>query len=94
MVSVTIRTLTLIINYVFCMQFSTSFSYTMVFPILPFMVEFLLPEIEIVSIGKSRITHNFNNAIIITIYYYHYFLSVLSQGNMLVPSLLHSFLVE
>ena len=41
------------------MQFATAFSNTMVFPILPFMVKFLLPEIEIVSIGKSvyKIVH-------------------------------------
>ena len=37
------------------MQFATAFSNTLVFPILPFSVEILLPEIEIVSICKSII---------------------------------------
>ena len=33
------------------LQFSTVFSYALLFPFLPFMVQFLLPDIEYASVG-------------------------------------------
>ena len=37
---------------IFLFQFSSAYSITMLFPFLPFMVEFLLPQIDPASIGQ------------------------------------------
>ena len=47
--------------YSFHFQFNSAFSITMLFPFLPFMVEFLLPQIDPASIGQY---HNWLTSVI------------------------------
>ena len=46
--------ITCALYFIHLLQFASAFSITMLFPFLPFMVEFLLPQIDVSSVGKQN----------------------------------------